>query len=206
MKIDLRKTRASTAVEAFGDEFLIDDDKKDSFLSNIEIEPKVVIFFLIRLAFCVSGIFVLMHMEKKNINTLNGQKAIINNELSTLQTEQKKIEKDVEGFGHILNTAKEYKNKLGIMQKIADRRLIAVTGLDSIQSVIPEEVWLNQVGLQDRKFTIRGISTTTKQIQNFIEKMESTNLFSSVVLEQAKDTQNKKQRKRKLFVIVSELK
>lgn len=206
MKIDLRKTRASTAVEAFGDEFLIDDDKKDSFLSNIEIEPKAVIFFLIRLALCVSGIFILMHIEKKNINKLNGQKAIINNELNTLQNEQKKMEKNVEGFGHMLETAKEYKNKLNIMQKIADRRLIAVTGLDSIQSVIPEEVWLNQVGLKDKKFTISGISTTTKQIQNFIEKMESTNLFSSVVLEQARDTQNREQRKRKIFVIVSVLK
>ena len=205
MKIDLRKTRASTAVEGFGDEFLIDDDKKDSFLSNIEIDPKTVIFFIILLALCVSGVFVLMHIEKKNINKLNGQKAIISNELNTLQNEQKKMKKDIEGFEHIRDTAKEYKNKLDIMQKIADRRLIAITGLDSIQSVIPEEVWLNQVGLKDRKFTISGISTTTKQIQNFIEKMENTNLFSSVVLEQAKDTQNR-QRKRKRFVILSVLK
>lgn len=206
MKIDLRKTRASTAVEGFSDEFLIDDDRKSSLLSNLEIDPKVVIFFIIRLALCVSGLFVLRYVEKQNLNKLNGQKAILNNEFNALKSEKKKIEKNIEGFTHIRDTSKEFKNKLEIMQKIADRRLIAVSGLDSIQSVIPEEVWLNQVQLKDKKFTIKGISTTTKQIQNFIEKMENTESFSSVILEQAKDIQNREQRKRKQFVIVSVLK
>ena len=204
MKIDLRKTRATTAIEDFGDDFLIDENKK-SFLSDLEIDLKAVVIFILKLVVCVSGVFGLMYEEKRNLDKLNGQKAILNTEVNSLDVEKKKIEKAIEGFTHIVDTTKEYRNKLEIVQKIADRRLMAMKGLDYIQGTIPEEVWLKKVQLRDKEFTITGVSKTTKQVQDFIEGMESADLFSSVVLQNVSDILSSNQNRGKQFVIVSML-
>ena len=207
MKLDLRKTRAATVVDDLGDDFLLyEDEKKSSFLSNIKIDPKRIIGFIVRLALCALGVVVLRYIEKQNLDKLNGQKSIVQNELDQLVKKQKEKEKEVEGFAYMAKKSKEFYNKLDIMQELADSRLLALTGLDHIQSIIPEEVWLKRVNFDDKKFTITGISTTNKQIQNFIEKLEKTQLFSNVNLEKAMEDKNNKNYIRRNFIIKSTLK
>ena len=206
MKLDLRKTRAATVVDDLGDDFLLYEDEKNSFLSNIEIDPKRIIGFVVRLALCALGVVVLRYIEKQNLDKLNGQKSIVQNELNQLAKKQKEKEKEVEGFAYMAKKSKEFYNKLDIMQELADSRLLALTGLDHIQSIIPEEVWLQRVNFDDKKFTITGTSTTNKQIQNFIEKLEDTQLFSNVNLEKAIEDKDKKNYIRRNFIIKSTLK
>ncbi len=205
MKLDLRKTKASTVVDEMGDAFLLYGEKK-SFLSNIEIKPKKIIGFCIRMLLCTVGVISLKYVEKKNITELNARKVIVNRELNQLTKQQKAIEKQIASYSTLVIKSKEFYNKLEIMQQLADNRMLALTGLDHIQSIIPEEVWLKQVDFGNKKFTIAGISTTNKNIQNFVEELEKTELFSSVNLEKAMEDNRNSRYTRRQFIIVSTLK
>ena len=201
--MDLRKTRAETVVDNLEDDVFMED--KPSLLSNIKIDPKDLVGFIIRLALCFVGVFALKYKEQQDLSKLNSQKAIATQELNTLQDQEKKLQTQVDGFGQLKERSKEFNNKLNIMQKIANNRLSAVTGLDQIQGVLPEEVWLEKVAFNDRKFEIQGYSTTNKQIQNFVEKLEQTNLFSTVGLERVAEDRGKRM-KRRSFTVTSVLK
>ena len=206
MKLDLRKTRAATVVDAFDDDLFSYDEDKPSFLSKLDIDPKKIISFFVRVALCVGGTAVLMYIEKQNLERLNGQKAVVQGEFDNLKSKSSMIEKEIKGFEYMIAKSRDFNNKLKIMQKIVDHRLSAVTGLDNIQQVIPKEVWLKKVDFNDRKFTLKGISTTNKQIQNFIEELERTNLFSIVSLQKSEEEKNNKNYRRRRFTIVSTLK
>ena len=209
MKLDLRKTRASTVIDSVDEDFFLYDNKqKSSFLSDIEIDPKKIIGFTLRLFICTLGTIILMHFEKQNLNKLNGNKAIVGGELNDLKSKKQDLKKQVKGFEYMVIKSKEFNEKLGIMQKIVDRRLLAVTGLDHIQTVIPEKVWLKEIQFNNNDFTITGVSTTNKQIQNFVEELERTNLFSKVNLDRAEKDNSEKNKllSRRKFVIVSTLK
>lgn len=207
MKLDLRKTRASTVIDSVEEDFFLYDNKKrPSFLSDVEIEPKRVVGFIFRLIVCALGLVILMQVEKNNLNKLNGQKAIVNGELNDLKRKKGQLGKQIEGFKHMAGKSKEFNEKLSVMQKIVDKRLLAVTGLDQIQSAIPEEVWLKAVRFDGNDFTITGISTTNKQIQNFVGELEKTNLFSSVNLDRSAEDRSDRYQNRRHFVIVSTLK
>ena len=206
MKLDLRKTRASTVIDNFDEDFFLDERKGSSLFSKVEIDAKGIIGFLLRLVLCAVGTVVLMYLEKQNLDKLNGEKALVNNEFSELKGKKTRMEKEIKGFEYMASKSKEFNNKLNIMQRIVDRRLLAVTGLDHIQTVIPEEVWLKEVRFDKKHFTITGVSTTNKQIQNFVEELERTKLFSKVNLERAAEETTNKTQNRRSFVIVSTLK
>lgn len=205
MKLDLRKTRASTVVDSVDEDFFLYDDEKKS---SVSVNPKKIIGFIIRIAVCALGTVILMHVEKTNLNKLSAAKAIVNGELNELKGKQQNLKKQIEGFEYISKKSKEFNEKLDVMQKIVNRRPLAVTGLDHIQEVIPEEVWLKEIRFDRDDFTITGVSTTNKQIQNFAEQLEKTNLFSKVVLDRAEEDRSGKNKlhSRRKFVIVSTLK
>ena len=206
MKLDLRKTKAATVVDDVGDDFIFYGDDKPGLLSNISIDPWKVLGFFLRVVICVAGIVSLRYVEQQNLDKLNRQKAIVKGELDQLVKTRKDKEKKVESFSYIVEKSKEFYNKLDIMQGLADSRLLPLTGLDYIQNVIPEEVWLREVGFRDKEFDIRGASTTNKQVQNFIEKLEETQLFSSVTLQQSREEKDKRNYIRRNFTIKSVLK
>ena len=68
------------------------------------------------------------------------------------------------------------------MEGIVHRRLKVIRGLDQIQDVIPQNVWLERVNFNGNKLVLNGFSNTNKQVQTFIESMEKTNVFLRVVL------------------------
>ena len=201
--MDLRKTRAETVVDSLDDDIFMED--KSSFLSSIKIDPKEVIGFLIRVALCFVGVFALKYFEYQNLDKLKRQKVIISEELNTLQAQEKSLQDQVDSFGKLKERSKEFNNKLNIMQKIANNRLSAISGLDQIQSKIPEEVWLDKVAFNNRKFEIQGYSTTNKQIQNFVEQLEQTKFFASVGLDRVAEDRGKRM-KRRNFTVTSVLK
>lgn len=207
MKLDLRKTRVATVVDQLDDEdIFLDDADKKSFLSDLDLETKDIIGLVLRLVVCGLGVVILMHFEKKNLDKLNGEKAVIQEELNSLKSKQSTIKKEIQGLEYISEKSKEFNRKLNIMQGIVDNRLLAVKGLDFIQSAIPEEVWLREVSLNKKKFIIKGVSTTNKQIQNFIEQLENTDLFSAVSLAKAEEEKKEAHYSRRRFTIESSLK
>ena len=206
MKLDLRKTRAATVVDNVDEDLFLDEDKKASFLSNVEFEPKLIIGFCVRLALCALGAVGLRIYDTQNLKKLNAQKVSVNNELGELTKKQKAVEEKIAGFDDLAQKSKEFYGKLDIMQNLADERMLALTGLDQIQSSIPEEVWLQRVKFDRKQFTITGLSTTNKEIQSFVEGLENTELFSKVNLQESTEDHGNKRYVRRRFTIVSTLK
>ncbi len=206
MKIDLRRTRADTVIDDGGDDFIFYEDEKPGFLSNISIDPWKVLGFCIRVVICAVGVIALRYFERQNLDKLNRQKTMVQGELDQMVKTRKDKEKQVESFGYIVEKSKEFYNKLDIIQDLADSRLLPLTGLDYIQNVIPEEVWLREIEFQNKEFKITGTSTTNKQVQNFIEKLEGTQLFSNVTLQQSSEEKDNRNYIRRNFLIKSVLK
>ena len=207
--LDLRKTRATTVVNEAGegDFQIFEEQKRDlaAIFENIEINPRKIIVFGIKIAICSGGVIALKNYEKKNISKLNGIKVIAQEEINTLKKKQKKLKDEIAKFQHLSGKTTEFHNKLDIVEEIANRRLSALRGLDGIQSAIPEEVWLKEVRYFKDNFKISGMSTNNRQVQLFIESLEKLGLFSTVTLEQS--SEDKKGRtSRKNFRVVSVLK
>lgn len=210
MKFDLRKTRASTVVDEMDqDDIFLYDDKKSNILdslSNIEINPKKIISFFFRLALCGVGALILIRYEKQNIEKLSKERTMVTTEFNKLKSQKEQIKKEIDGFGYMVKKSKEFDNKLEIMQAIVDSRLSALIGLDHIQNIIPEEVWLRRVKFDNNRFTLTGLSVNNKQIQNFMKALEGTNLFSQVNLERSGIDASSKSDTRRHFTILSLLK
>ncbi len=203
MKLDLRKTKAETVMDNMDEDIFMEE--KTSLFSKIKIDPRDLVGFLFRVAFCFVGVLVLKYVEKQNLEQLQADKALVSGELSELQEQQKEIQNQVNAFGHMKERSKEFNNKLNIMQNIANNRLSAINGLDHIQNVIPEEVWLKKVAFNNRKFEITGSSTTNRQIQNFVKELEEDSPFASVNLDRVEEDRNAKRLKRRNFTVTSTL-
>ena len=183
MKIDLRKSR-STMVdhETLDNEFVFDNEKNIfAFLSKIDL--KVLFSTFLRLVLCGVGTIALMQVERRNIEKLNIQKQSAHNEYNQLKGVMEDLKKQVEGFASLKERSKEFTNKLGIMEGMVQKRLKVIRGLDQIQDVIPKNIWLERVNFNGDHLVLEGFSMTNRQVQGFIESMESTNIFSRVVLD-----------------------
>ncbi len=190
-RMDLRKTRAATIV---GGSVGLDDDE-DLVLDNAERKPRFnfdltagqVISIVVKLSILVSGVFVVKYFEEKNIDQFNAQKAVVTGELSKLESKKKKLKEEINNFDSLKVKADEFNNKLGIMQQLAHERLSVVTGLDHIQTVIPQKVWLDKIIFSKNTFQIEGVTTTNKELQNFVESLEQTGVFSNVHMSRVGD-------------------
>lgn len=209
MKLDLRKTRASTVVDNVEDDIFFEEEKKGSIVSelvsNINIEPKTIIKFIVKLAFCGLGTVALIYFEKDQINKLNVQKADRQKKLDTLNQKKQSIENKIKTSETSTEASEEFNNKLNIMQGIVNHRLDAVKGLDNIRDSIPKKVWLTEVDFRNKQFKIRGHSITNKEIQEFVVNLEKTDIFAFVRIDETKKDKNIKNQNKVTFTITSEL-
>jgi len=195
MKIDLRRSR-STMVDpdALDSGFIIDGEKNIfSFLSRIDL--KLIFNIIIKLVICCMGTVVLMQYEQVNLRKLEVQKKSADSEYSQLQKQEKNIQEKIGGFTYLKDKSVEFTNKLSIMNGVVQKRLVVIRGLDHIQDVIPEKVWLDKVSFSKDKFILNGFSSTNKQVQDFIENMEKTNIFKRVVLDKVSEQGALKQKR-----------
>ena len=206
VKIDLRKSRASTVMESdleFDDDFVVQEESALSkWISQIDINPAEILAILIRVCLCCAGTVLLIQVEKSRLNKVKAQKAVVQGEFDQLNQEKQNLQNQVKGFSYMQKKSQEFNNKLAIMKKVAKKKLKVIKGLDQMQDVIPDKMWLKRINYRQDKFTIEGAAETNKQVQNFIEALEGTRLFSGVKLERV---QEQDRTKRRTFTISSVL-
>ena len=187
MKVDLRKSRSTMVDQEVMDDGFILDSEKNVFAYLSKIDFKIVLKIVIRLVLCCAGTVVLMQVEKRNLQKLGAQRNAANNEHNQLKNNMQAVQKEIEGFDYLKGRSLEFTNKLIIMEGIVHRRLKVIRGLDQIQDVIPQNVWLERVNFNGNKLVLNGFSSTNKQVQTFIESMEKTNVFLRVVLDRVSE-------------------
>ena len=183
----------------------MDDEGTESIDWNISGKDGALIAFKVLLLSL--GILIMVYFETKNINKLNAEKESIQSSFNKLTSQKAQIEKEVQSYDKLGNKSQEFMKKLEVIQDLAKKRLLAISGLDHIQSVIPEKVWLSKVSFKNNEFSIDGTALTNREVQNFVEALERTGAFGQVNIGKFfGDRSNNKNSRRRKFTIVSILK
>ncbi len=203
---DIRKT----GKDQYDSDTFVDDISTEESVGEwqVSLDTKDIVAILLRLVICVSGILALMFWEDKQIKELQIKRRQVQTEGESLKSKKSEIEKEIKGFNYVAGKSEEFMKRITIMQDLAKVRSLAINGLDQIQDVLPEKVWLEKVSFRDGKFTIDGIALNNTEIQSFIKNLEGSPVFSTVVLSRSNDvtTGQKRIQSNKKFSIESVLK
>ena len=208
MTFDIRKDKSIKEESGvFDDDFFMEDEGTEAIDWHLSANDILLIAF--KVALLSLGTLIMLFFETRNINVLNQKKEVVQKSLQTLTSEKSKLEKEIEAYAKLGNKSQEFMKKLGVIQALAKKRLLAISGLDHIQSVIPEKVWLNKISFKGTEFSIDGTALTNREVQSFVEALEETGAFNQVNIGKfSGDRSNRQDRnsKRREFTIVSILK
>lgn len=183
---DIRKTsKDQYDSDTFVDDVVMDEGTEEGF--RISLEARDVVAIVLRLVVCASVVVGLMFWEQKTLRELNIKNQQARSELDKLKSEKGDIEKEITGFDYVSGKSEEFMKKMEVMQELAEVRLLAVEGLDQIQTALPEKVWLERVSFRGSTFTIDGVALNDLDIQIFVKSLEDVPIFGMVRLSQSVD-------------------
>lgn len=123
----------------------------------------------------------LVFYEKYNKNMLLGQKAQVEGELNAKKEELRKLTSQLVAYDGAHKKHEEFQNKLGILKKIAQERIMVIRVLDSVQEAmgrvseqdnVNEFMFFNTVNVNGDKLTIAGSASKEDVIDQFVGKLQ----------------------------------
>jgi hypothetical protein len=122
--------------------------------------------------------YTLTPVWEEEIAGLNNRIAGLNQELAKVQADIKgneKIKQQLELFNAQVEKLKERSEQV---KKIIDTRTNPRKILERVARNIPDEMWINEIAIAaDRKVQIDGMSTSIKDIGNFITSANESSFF-----------------------------
>ncbi len=106
--------------------------------------------------------------------SLNKQIRKLRGEISSKNAIKERVEK-------LKDTERQLRSKITIVKQIVDKRQNPYLVLKYIAENTPEEVWVEDLEIEDRKVTIIGYSKSWKKIGEFIENLKSSIFFDGNV-------------------------
>lgn len=91
-------------------------------------------------------------------------------------------------------------NRLKVIEELAKGRLREVIAMDKVQSMIPERGWLTGFEMEGEKLVLQGIALSEKDVMDFVQRMEESNVFSEVVFTSTSDPSGADRNRRKFEV------
>ena len=117
---------------------------------------------------------------------------ILKKELNSWTEKEAQVIKDIEASKQALAQTKEQgkttealEAKLSVIGDLSVVRLQEIKFLDTLQSIIPEEVWLSNFSCNDKKFTMQGNSFSDDRVNEFEKALDRDGRFKNVVLERS---------------------
>jgi Tfp pilus assembly protein PilN len=130
-----------------------------------------------------------MFYESQNIRSLNDESRKLNQQISTLTTDNTKRANEVLKYKDVEGQAKELEDKLKILKLLSKLRLREVKTLDFMQSSIPEKVWLKSISYEADKihveaghFQFSGNSVATEELTEFVRRLEDSAYLMDVIV------------------------
>lgn len=143
-------------------------------MEHLLIQKQIAITVGLFAVAIIVGLGGTLHASAKK-SGVEKQLAIEQTELKRLALVQKKIEefeKKKQRREQILETIK----------KLQALRVGPYPFLDSINVILPRDIWLFHVSEQDLKITVNGYTFSSPAVANFMRAMEASEHFSSVEL------------------------
>ncbi len=108
--------------------------------------------------------------------------SFLQKKLNSMKTEVKNLQPQIKA----VNRFKEEKQKLEVqveaIKQLSKERLINVKALDTLQAVIPKEVWLESLKVDDERVTIKGKTVSDSFITSFLQSLNQSIYFTDVQL------------------------
>jgi hypothetical protein len=113
-------------------------------------------------------------------------------ELRDIDAEKAKIEKKLVEFRGYEDAKKRLeqnqaivRKKIETIEKLMKNRDFSAKSLMSLSQSLPQEAWLTELDLVDRTYTIRGSSTDTGSVSDFMLKLQGGIYFKDVQLKKS---------------------
>lgn len=120
--------------------------------------------------------------EQQSLPDLYSQLANINNETSTLATENGQNQETVEQIKKIQESQAVVEKRVELVRRINSEKGKEIRVLDLFQNVIPETVWFRELDYKDGTFSIKGYALSDADISAFVESLSKSVHFFSVNL------------------------
>lgn len=153
---------------------------KNLSLDDIRVLP--IRSMALLLAFAIAGQYFVGDYKKSEIKKLEDGLEKLNQrklELTSLSRKSQgfqEIKKSLESDEFTMRTKIDTIQKLMLDRKGSSELLIVLA------DVIPEDVWLSQVGVKDAQIQLKGNSTNFDLVSDFMKKMGESPSFADLVL------------------------
>ena len=154
----------------------------------------------------------LVFYEKYSRNILLQQKEQVQKELDVKKQELQKLTQQLTAYDGSHKRHEEFQNKLEILKKIAQERIMVIRVLDSIQEAmglsseqenINDFLFFNTVSVKGDRLTIAGSASKEDVIDQFVERLQGQDtIYRSINWE---DVVSNQQTKMKSFRITGEI-
>jgi len=118
----------------------------------------------------------------------------LSGQIETLNTSKENKKKEIKKYNKVNSEIKEIKKKLNLMnkkmdivKKIGENRKEPVILLDTMtKMIIPKRMWLTKFSAIEDTVTINGIALDNKTVADFMTRLQTSKLFTSVKLKNLK--------------------
>ena len=115
---------------------------------------------------------------------LNGKIKGFETIIGKTQTELAKYRKSIQEINRIKRELKTLENKTKIIVQLNRNRKWAITFLDSINLlVIEKRMWITSLTAKGNRINIRGIALDNKTVADFMTRLEKSNIYTGVNLQ-----------------------
>lgn len=149
------------------------DGSFDTFESSL---PAQVLKLVLLLGF-VCGLVFYEKLKGDEGKDLVAQKNAL---VESLQAEQLKKEQELTQYQGLVDkkdSAVSLDNELSV---IKSQRLIALQGIDAIQSLIPKDVWLTMIRYNKNSIELDGQTLLDSGLDKFVSNIKTENLFDKI--------------------------
>src|SRR5579863_6203619 len=99
-----------------------------------------------------------------------------------LNNDIKQLEKVIGEVNSITKDKKALQDKLDVLKALKKRRAGPVKVMDALATLIPQHVWLTDVGDKGGSWNIKGMGMTNDDVAEFMRELKRSPYFKDIVL------------------------
>jgi len=110
------------------------------------------------------------------------QLAGLKEETIAIQKQNDDLKSKIGTIANLANLRSDVERKLKIVDRLQEGRFRSLKTLHAIASVIPENVWLDEISETGSDIALSGLGESNKAVASFMRKLDKSPLFTNVRL------------------------
>ena len=139
-----------------------------------------IIFVVVML---VVPLGVLTSWEQWNLHSLRARKSKAEAKVKEVNAKLEKEKKVLDSLKEFESKSQAHKAKIDFVRDLSRQRLTEIKALDTLQDIIPAQVWLKSFNCSGGKFRMNGVALSEERLHEFVGKLDNAPLFQGVLLE-----------------------